>query len=48
MLNKKNLNSARGLMQITNKTRKILGNENGELKDYFLTLTREDLNDPST
>ena len=47
LADKKNLNSARGLMQITNKTRKILGNENGELKDYFLTLTREDLNDPS-
>lgn len=34
-------------MQITNKTRKILGNEKGELKDHFLTLTREDLKDPS-
>ena len=39
--------SARGLMQITNKTRKILANEKGELKDHYLTLTREDLNEPS-
>ena len=34
-------------MQITNDTRKILGNEKGELKDHFLTLTREALDDPS-
>jgi len=44
---KRNKNSARGLMQVTNETRKILGNEKDELKDHFLTLTREDLNDPS-
>ncbi len=47
LANKKDQNSARGLMQITNATRRILGNEKGELKDHFLTLTREDLNDPS-
>jgi hypothetical protein len=47
LANKKNKNSARGLMQITNDTRKILGDEKGELKDHYLTLTREDLNDPS-
>ncbi len=33
-------------MQITNDTRKILGDEKGELKDHFLTLTKEELNDP--
>lgn len=47
LANKKNQNSARGLMQITNSTRKILADEKGELKDYYLTLTRDDLNDPS-
>ena len=31
---KKNKNSARGLLQITNDTRKILGDEKGELKDH--------------
>lgn len=47
LANKKNQNSARGLMQITNSTRKILGDENGELKDHFLTLTQNDLNNPN-
>lgn len=47
LANKKNKNSARGLLQITNDTRKILGDESGELKDHYLTLTREDLDDPS-
>lgn len=47
LANKKSKNSARGLMQITNDTRKVLGDEKGELKDHFLTLTREDLNEPS-
>lgn len=47
LANKKNSNSARGLMQITNKTRKILGNEKGELKDHFLTVTKSNLNDPN-
>ncbi len=46
LANKKDKNSARGLMQVTNESRKILGNEKGELKNHFLTLTREDLNDP--
>lgn len=45
---KSDVNSARGLLQITNKTRKILANEKGELKDHFLTATREELDDPST
>lgn len=47
LANKKDKDSARGLMQVTNSTRKILADEKGELKDHYLTLTREDLNDPS-
>ncbi len=47
LANKKDKNSARGLMQVTNESRKILGNEKGELKNHYLTLTRENLNDPS-
>lgn len=47
LANKKNSASARGLMQITDGTRKILADEKGELKNHYLTLTREDLNDPS-
>lgn len=42
LANKNDQDSARGLMQITNSTRKNLGNEKGELKDHFLTLTREE------
>jgi hypothetical protein len=38
--------SARGLTQITNDTRKILGNAKGELKDHLITATKTDLNDP--
>lgn len=34
-------------MQITNETRKILGDEKGELRDHYLTLTKKDLDDPS-
>ncbi|MBU6153396.1 MAG: DUF86 domain-containing protein [Bdellovibrionales bacterium] len=40
-------NFARGLMQITDQTRKILANEKGELKDHFLTLSAKDLNSSS-
>ena len=47
LANKKTKNSARGFMQITNDTRKILGDEKGELKDHYLTLTRDELDDPS-
>ena len=47
LANKKKPASARGLMQITDETRKILADEKGELKNHYLTLTREDLNDPS-
>jgi uncharacterized protein with HEPN domain len=44
-LNKRNF--ARGLAQITDQTRKILGDERGELKDHFLTLTAKDILIPS-
>ncbi|MBC7466241.1 MAG: transglycosylase SLT domain-containing protein [Bdellovibrio sp.] len=44
---KKNSNSARGLLQILNSTRKTLGNEKGELQDHFLTVTKKDLDDPN-
>jgi len=47
LANKKNSNSARGLTQITNDTRKILGDEKGEIKDHYITATKKDLNDPS-
>ncbi|MBI3535761.1 MAG: lytic transglycosylase domain-containing protein [Deltaproteobacteria bacterium] len=47
LADKLNPNSARGLSQITNDTRKILGDERGELKDHYLTLTKKDLNDPN-
>jgi ribosomal protein S15P/S13E len=46
LANKKDKNSARGLMQVTNESRRILGNEKGELKNHYLILTRENLNDP--
>lgn len=48
LANKKNSNSARGLMQILNSTRKTLSDEYGELQDHFLTITKIELNDPST
>jgi hypothetical protein len=47
LANKKNSNSARGLMQVLNTTRKALGDEKGDLKDHYLTITKTDLNDPS-
>jgi hypothetical protein len=47
LANKKNSNSARGLMQITNESRKILGDEKSEIHDHYLTVTKADLNDPN-
>lgn len=44
---KKNSNSARGLTQITNDTRKLLGGDHGDLKDHLITVTKEELNDPN-
>ncbi len=36
-------NFARGLMQVTDDTRKILADEKGELKDHLINLTKEDI-----
>ncbi len=47
LADKKNQNSARGLMQVTNDTRKILENNRGEVKDHYISATREELNDPT-
>lgn len=47
LADKNDPNSARGLTQITNKTRKILADEKGELKNHYITATREQLNDPN-
>ncbi len=47
LADKKNQNSARGLMQITNKSRKILANEAGELREHFVSASRKELNDPN-
>lgn len=38
---------ARGLMQITDGTRKILKDENGEIKDHYVNLTDDDAYDPN-
>lgn len=42
-----NSNSARGLTQIRNSTRKLLGGDKGGLKDHLITATKAELNDPS-
>jgi hypothetical protein len=47
LADKKSEKSARGLMQITDSSRKILGDEKGELKDHFVSATRKELNDAS-
>lgn len=39
---------ARGLMQITDETLKILTDEKGELKDHFITLDRDDVDEPNS
>jgi len=44
----KKSNGARGLMQITNETRKILGGYHGDLKDHLIAVSKEELYDPST
>jgi hypothetical protein len=40
--------SARGLMQVTNESREILGNTDGEITDHYITVTRRELNNPNT
>ncbi len=47
LASKKDSNSARGLMQITNESRKLLGGDHGDLKDHLITLTKAELNDPN-
>jgi hypothetical protein len=47
LADRKNPRSARGLSQITDQTRKILSDEKGELRDHYITATREQMNDPS-
>ncbi len=47
LASKKNSNSARGLMQITNETRKLLDGYHGDLKDHLITVTKTELNDPN-
>ena len=37
---------AKGLMQITNMTRKILGDLDGELKDHLIHIDQKDITDP--
>lgn len=39
--------TARGLIQITEQTRKILGDTKGELKDYLIDLSKSDSMDPN-
>jgi hypothetical protein len=43
----KTKNRARGLMQVTDETQKILGDPNGELKDQLVHVDQEDLTDPN-
>jgi hypothetical protein len=47
LANKKNSNTARGLMQITNDTRKLLDGFQGDPKDHLITVTKAELNDPN-
>ena len=37
--------SAHGLMQITDETQRVLGDKNGELKDYLVHVDQQDLTD---
>ncbi|MEQ1664204.1 MAG: transglycosylase SLT domain-containing protein, partial [Bdellovibrionales bacterium] len=43
----KTKNRARGLMQVTDETQKILGNPKGELKDQLVHVDQEDMSDPN-
>ncbi len=43
----KNPTSARGLMQLLDTSRKILDDEKGELRNHFISASREDLLDPN-
>ena len=41
------IGQARGLIQITEQTRKILADQKGELKDFLITLSKKDFYDPN-
>lgn len=45
--NKKSIGPARGLVQITEQSLKILKDKKGEIKDHYVELTKEELFDPS-
>lgn len=45
--NKKSIGPARGLVQITEQSIKILKDKKGEIKDHFVELNKEELFDPS-
>ncbi len=42
-----NIGKARGLIQITEQTRKILADQKGELKDFLITLSKEEFYNPN-
>ena len=41
------IGEARGLIQVTEQTRKILSDQKGELKDYLITLSKKEFYDPN-
>lgn len=45
--NKKNIGKARGLIQLTEATLKILKDRKGEIKDHYIDLTKDELFEPS-
>ena len=47
LADKKDLKSARGLMQITDQSRIAMGNIKGELKNHFVSLSPEELDNPN-
>jgi len=42
-----NIGKAQGLIQVTEQTRKILGDKKGELKDFLITLSKKEIFDPN-
>ncbi len=41
------IGEAKGLIQVTEQTRKILADQKGELKDFLITLSKKELFDPN-
>lgn len=41
------IGKARGLIQVTEQTRKILADQKGELKDFLITLSKKEFYDPN-